>query len=111
MLRTLKNNKKGIVFVTVLMIIIVMMVLAISIVSMNVSQVLTTETEVRRVQAEIIAFGMLAFTFANQASSSPGSYITNTYTLDGTTYNVAATVGPAGSGILGTSNLIINVTY
>ena len=108
MLRTLKNNKKGVVFVTVLMIIIVMMVLAISIISMNVSQVMVAESEVKRIQAEIIAFGAIAYTFANQASSSPGNDITYSTTIGTETFDTVINVGTPVNDI---SPLSINVIY
>ena len=111
MLKQLKNNERGVVFVTVLMIITVMTVLAISVVSMNVNQVMMAESEVRRLQAEILAFGALAYTFTNQASSSPSNYISYLQTLDGETFNIEAVVGPPNSGIYNTSSLTINVTY
>ena len=57
MLRQLKANNQGIVFVTVLMIIIVMMILTVSIVSLNVTQVLRTSGEVKHVQAEYLRLG------------------------------------------------------
>ena len=110
MLRQLRKNEKGIVFVTVLMIIIVMMVLTISIVSINVNQIMLTEGEVKRIQAEILAMGALAYTFANQLSSSPGNTISYTETLDNVTFNVVAQIGAPGSGIMNTATLNIDVT-
>ena len=73
MLKDLKENKHGVVFVTVLLVIIVMMIIAISIISLNVSQVLIAEEEVKRIHGEILASGALAVAFANFESDSPGT--------------------------------------
>jgi len=59
MLRQLRQNERGVVFVTVLMIIIVMMALTVSIVSLNVTQVTRTAGEVKHVQAEHLALGAI----------------------------------------------------
>ena len=108
MLRQLRKNEKGVVFVTVLMIIIVLMVLAISVISMNVSQVMSTEGEVDRIRGEMLGIGMLAQVFA-QASNSAFNSLSSNYLLDNTYYSVDATVGtPDASGL---SNVIINVSY
>lgn len=112
MLKQLKNNKKGVVFVVVLMIIIAMIVLTISIISMNVNQVLISEMEVKRIQAEILATGALAYTFANQLSGSPGDYITYTRTLDNVTFDIISNVSSGCSSCpLGTESLNISVSY
>lgn len=110
MLRDLKNNKKGIVLVTVLMITIVMMILAISVISLNVSQVLMTEGEVKRLQAELIAMGALAYTFANQLSDTAGDNIGYTITIENTTFTVSSNVG-AATGPNNTNSLNIVVSY
>ena len=111
MLRELKNNERGVVFVTVLMIILVMMVLAISVISLNVSQVMTAENEVRRQQAETLAMGAMAYTFANQLSSSPSNQFYMIQNLDGLSFNVFVNLSNTPSGPLGTSNLDITVSY
>lgn len=104
MLKQLQNNEKGIIFVTVLMIIIVMMVLTFSVISMNVSQVSVTESEIRRIQSEIIAMGALARTFANQLSTSSSNNIEYSVVIDGRTYNVVSNIygntGPYGTNAL-----------
>ncbi len=92
MLKSLKNNEKGVIFVTVLMIVIVMMVLVVSIVSMNVSQVTLAENEIRRVQAEILAMGALARTYGNQLSNSTGNFIQYTVDFGNFTYLVTSNV-------------------
>ena len=111
MLKPLKSDKKGVVFVTVLMIIIAMIILTVSIISMNVNQVLISEAEVKRIQAEILAMGALAYTFANQLSNSPGGSITYTQTLDNVTFAVEADVADCPGCPLGTDSLNIYVSY
>lgn len=96
---------------TVLMIIIVMIILTISIISMNVNQVLVSEAEVKRVQAEILAMGALAYTFANQSSGSPGSSIIYEETLDNVTFTVNSQVSACGDCPFGTNSLNIYVSY
>ena len=71
MFRRLKENKHGFIFVTVLMIILVMMVLTISVMSLNVGQVKSTEGEVRRLQAEVLTSGALAQQYASQNIDNP----------------------------------------
>ena len=112
MLRQLKNNEKGVVFVTVLMIILVMMVLAISIISLNVSQVMTSENEVRRQQAEALAMGALVYTFADQLSgAAPVNQYSTIETLDGLPFNVFVNLADSPTTPSGTSNLDITVSY
>ena len=111
MFRQLKNNDRGIIFVTVLMIIIVMTVLTVSMISMNVSQTLLTESEVKRIQAEILAMGAIAYTFANQLSASPSNSLSMSQTIDNVTFNVTADISSTASGPLGTSPINVNVYY
>ena len=110
MFKQLRKNEKGVIYITVLMIILVMMILVISVISMNVNEVMLAENEVNRIRAEMLAFGMLAVTFANQASNSASNYISNVYIFDGRTYNVTSVVGPA-TGPYNTNTLTINVSY
>jgi len=111
MLRQLRNNERGVVFITVTVILMVTMVLALSIVSMNISQTVVTESEVKRVQAEIIAHGAAARIFMNQLTISPG--ISNSWveTHGNTTFTVTSDRDPSGTGIDGTDVLDIRVTY
>ena len=111
MLRDLKQNEKGVVFITVLMIIIVMMTLAISVISVNVSQVMVTEGETKRLQAEILAMGALTRAFANQMSPSPGNNISYPQTLGNITFNLTANLANCPSCPYSTNSLNIYVTY
>ena len=111
MLRQLRENERGVVFVTVLMIIIVMMALTVSIVSLNVTQVTRTAGEVKHVQAEHLALGAIPYLYANQWTASPDNTITYTETLDGTLFTVVANLSGPGLGGYNTNSLSINVTY
>lgn len=111
MLRQLKTNKEGIVFVTVLLIIIVMMILTVTIVSLNVSQVTRTTGEVRNIQAQYLAFGAVPYMYANQWTSTPDSTITYTETLDGRVFTVVADLGGPGLAGYNADSLQVNVTY
>lgn len=111
MLKPLRNNEQGIVFVTVLMIIIVMMTLTVSILSMNVTQVMTTQDEIRRIQARVLAMGAIPYMFANQASGSSANYITYTETLGNITFDVSANISGSGLSDSLTNGLNIQVSY
>ena len=111
MLRQLRQNERGVVFVTVLMIIIVMMALTVSIVSLNVTQVTRTAGEVKHVQAEYLALGAIPYLYANQWTSSPDNVITYTETLDGIPFTVIANLSGPGLGGYNTNKLDITVTY
>ena len=111
MLRQLKHNEKGIVFITVLVLIIVMMVITISIISVNISQVLITESEVRRLQADILLMGALAYTFANQLTDTPSNDITYIQNLNGINFNIQAMIDGTSSGIFDTNEMNIVVSY
>jgi len=111
MLRVFRENNEGIVFVTVLMIIIIMSILTISIIGLNLSQIMLSENEVERLQAEVLATGTLFYTYANQASSSPGTSISMTETLDGKNFSVWANVVNPGTGPFSTNELNISISY
>jgi len=104
-LRNLKNNENGIVFVTVLMIIVVIMTITVGIISLNISQVTFTEQEIQRVKSEMLAMGTLAYVFANQLTSSPSNSISLPQTLDGISYTVNASVN------YGAESALIQVDY
>jgi len=71
MLKDLKNNEHGIVFITVLIVIITTMILAISALSLNISQIKSTENELKYIQAKVLADGGLVRIIANQFSAAP----------------------------------------
>ncbi|MDP8212187.1 MAG: hypothetical protein P9X22_02705 [Candidatus Zapsychrus exili] len=89
MLKNLKNNENGVVFIMVIAIIMVMMVLVISVLSMNTSQVISTEDEVRRIQAETLAMGALDYSFELAENSTLGTGPLYNETIDGTVFSVS----------------------
>jgi type II secretory pathway component PulK len=113
MLKGLKNNQRGIVFITVLIIIIIAMVLAISTLSLNVSQVKSAEDEVRFIQAQALAEGGFGRIYMDQLADAPLDRITYTEQLGNTTFTIDAAVsrgtpGPAGSA---SYKAVANVTF
>ncbi len=111
MLRKLSQNKEGVVFITVLMIIIVMMLLTVTIVSLNVTQTVNTEAEVRRIQAEYLGAGAVSYFYANQTSTTASNFITYTETLDGTVFTVEINLTGPGVPDYDTNSLVTDVTY
>ena len=112
MIRSLKNKENGVVLVTVLMIVLAMMVLTVSIISLNVSQVMTSEKEVRRIQAETLTVGEFTRMFFNQQSTSPGTLMIGTQHLDNTSFSVRSTRGGnAGANFNNTDFINIIITY
>ena len=113
MLSDLKNNKHGVVFVTVLIMIITSMVLTISALSLNISQIKSTENELKYIQAKVLADGGLVRSIQSQFSAAPLSFDSYTETVGDTsftvTYNIdSSTSGPVGSNSVG---LDIIVTF
>ena len=90
MLKDLKNNEKGVVFVTVLIIIVISMVLAVNILSMNISQVTSSEEELKMIQAGILKDGVLAQFYVNQFANSAANSFTYQETMGNTTFTVLA---------------------
>lgn len=110
MLKQLTNNKQGVVFVTVLMTIIVLMVLTMSTISMNISQIASSEEELRRVQAQAFAIGALYYMLANQISTSPGSTMQLSEVIGSYTFNADINIVNDGSGPFSTDPVTITVT-
>lgn len=103
------KNEDGVIFVTVTMIIIVMMVLTVTIISLNVSQVVTTEEETHRLQAGTLAEGILYRIVAQQQTGGGLTY-SSTYNLDGYDFVVSAT-NPGATSIYETEDVRISVDY
>ena len=110
MLKDLKNNNHGVVFVTVLIIIIVTMVLAISALSLNVSQVKSTESELKHLQARILTEGALARILVNQLSGSPTNPISYSETIGNTTFTIVANIDALGAGPPGSRSVPAGIT-
>lgn len=112
MLKDLKNNNRGIIFVTVLIIIIVAMVLSISILSLNVSQITSSEDELKRIQARMIADGALSQMIVQKMTGNPSNFLTYNETIGGTTFVITANIDSTSTGPGGVVNpLTIDVTY
>jgi len=101
MLKDLKNNEHGVVFVTVLIVIITTMVLAVSVLSLNISQIKSAENELRYIQAKVLADGGLVQILSTQFVGTPITTNTYTETIGGTTFTIQSEItpgpGPAGS--------------
>lgn len=97
------KNSRGVVLITVTVMIMVLMVLTVSIMGLNLSQATISEDEVRRVQAEALAFGALSYTLALEAPPTDG---TLDETLDG--HNFAVDVN---SNVSEPDDLVIDVNY
>ncbi|HNV23638.1 MAG TPA: hypothetical protein PLH56_01335 [Candidatus Omnitrophota bacterium] len=110
-IKKISNNEKGVVFILVISIIMVMMILTISILSINTSQVVSTEEEVRRIQAETLAMGAMEYVVALAAN---GVMTDHTYAslfsknMDGTTYNVLYSYGNSSTPPLKQINIQVN---
>jgi len=111
MLKTLQNNNRGVIFVTVLMIIIVMIAITITILSLNVTRVTTAEDEVRRIQAETLATGALSYAVASQQGSTPANNITLQETMGNTLFSVDILRSTSATGPNATDPLTISVSY
>ncbi len=125
MLRNLKKNKQGFVFVMILVTIIVMMVLVISVISVNLTHTMATEGEIKRMRAEQIAYGYRdvarhwAHTtlddqdlIASNGFRRTGFWFNQSVKIDGTLYNpIYYMTIDNTDGLYGTSPLIINVVY
>ncbi len=104
MLKELKNNKQGVVFITVLMTIIILMILAVSILSLNVSQIMTTETDIKKIKAETLMMGILGYTYASQLNGSALNLFIINETLDDIIFS-------SMSNLVSPGNLTITITY
>ena len=111
MLRDLKKNNDGLVLVTVLMVIIAMLVITLTMLSLNVSQVMTTEREVKRLQAETLGLGVLTYAFFNQMNNPSPTTINDTEYLDNVDYSYTATTDSSPAGLYETYPLNVTVNY
>jgi hypothetical protein len=105
MIRDLRKNKNGIVFIVVVMIIMVMMTLVVTLLSLNVSQTFMTEGEYRRTKAEILATGLLFASVANKINNSSMGNFSRNETLDGQNFAIDVDVGVGADK---TMNIIID---
>lgn len=90
MFKQLRKNKSGIILITVLIISMVMAIIAVGILSLNVSQVMTGEDVTRSIVAEYFGRMILWMIYYNSMSGQPISSSAQ-QTIDGTTYTAAIT--------------------
>lgn len=113
-IQKLRTNNSGIIFVTVLVLLVVMIVVTISIVSMNVSQVMVTESEVKRIQAEMLAQSAVDYFNATQQINgvTPNSTtFSQIFPGSGVTYDVTINKDTTKAGLNSTDNLMIIIDY
>ena len=85
----IKNDQKGVVLVTVIVITLVMMILAVGLLGLNVSQVTQGEREVERIQAKHLAMGAWWDAYTNLYSGGdPTAGPPQTQVLDGKTFTI-----------------------
>ena len=111
MLKISKTNEKGVVFITVLAIIIITMILTISIISLNVSQVMVTEREARRIVAEQFCKGCMEMLIANQLIDPTSNYYTETVQLGNIEYTCESALDTSGTGPFGEDALNCDIQY
>ena len=113
MLRELRNNNRGIIFGTVLIIIIVAMVLAISVLSLNISQVKSSEDELKHIQARALSDGVFEQLLASKVSGNPGNTISYSEPLGNITFAVNVDIDGTGSGPVDSASvpMTIDVTF
>ena len=110
------GTQNGIVFVTVLMIIITMMIVTVTVVSLNLGQVITTEGEIQRMQAQELATGLIYYTHGttqvtNPLPANPLAIAHAAENMDGQIFTPTVNVGASGTGLDGTRLVTIRIAY
>jgi Tfp pilus assembly protein PilX len=105
------NNTGGFVFVTVLTIVIVMMIVAVSILSMNISQTMVTEKEIDRIQAEVLAAGAVSYALTEKNNDPNSDSKTITQQIDQNTFSVTTSITNDSSGPFDTQPMKVEVNY
>jgi len=108
MICRLKFKKKGFVFVTVVMMIVIMALITLSVISLNSSQSINAEKEIKRLQAESLGIGA---TQAMLLDANITSQVNFNQTMDGTDFTVTTGVTNNDSGPFGTDPLQVQVQY
>ena len=109
MLKDLKNNEHGIVFVTVLIVILTTMVLAVSALSLNISQIKSTENELKYIQARILADGGLVQILSTQFVGTPITSNTYNETVGDTIFTIQSN-STGGAGPVGSASAPLDIT-
>lgn len=108
MMQKFKMDKSGFVFVTVIMIIAVMAIITLSVISLNSSQTINVEKEVKRIQAEALGIGVAQ---ALLMDPDIGTSVTFDQTMDGTDFTVLDAVTDDNLGPFGTDTLEVQIQY
>ena len=108
MLKNLKKNEQGVVFVTVLIVILTTMVLAVSALSLNISQIKSTENELKYIQARTLADGGLFQILSTQFVGTPITSNTYTETVGDTTFTIESDI-TAGAGPVGSNSIPLDI--
>jgi len=113
MLRDLQKNNHGVVFVTVLIIIIVSMILAMSVVSLNVSQIKSVEAEIQYIQAKALAEGALSNMFITRTLNEDMNTFIGSETVGSTTFTLIGQIDTSGTGPIGLNcvPMYVNASY
>ncbi|MCA9392770.1 MAG: hypothetical protein KC897_06210 [Candidatus Omnitrophica bacterium] len=105
-----KLDNQGVVLITVVVIILLILMLVTSIISMNVSQILLSEDEYKRLQNQVLAEATLNLVYGEmQTTGTPAMSDSFTFTLNNITHTASYSLSPGG--LLGASIVDINVTY
>ena len=106
-----RKREEGVVFVLVLGVIMTLMVLVVSLMSVSVSQVSSSEDEVRRLQAEVLGEGWLGYTLAQGFLNGTVSEGTSMETVGNTTFTLSTNiVGASLPGYQG-NKILVRVVY
>ena len=111
MLKDIRNNNSGIVFVTVLAIVISMMILTMSVISLNSSQTILVEDEVKRLQAEMLALGYFSYLHSNLVVDPTTVFTPTTQPLGSITYSINQDPIGISTGPLSTNTVGFTITY
>lgn len=105
-----RKNESGMVLVVATTFILAMSLVVIGILSRNVSQGLSADTQFKKIQAEQLARGAWwqAYGALSTGASIPSNY---TITQHGVTYSINFSVGTAGTGPNNTTPVLININY
>ncbi|MFA5060223.1 MAG: hypothetical protein WC676_06300 [Candidatus Omnitrophota bacterium] len=108
-LKTKKNNKSGIVLITVVIIIFTLMILAVGLLSTNTNQALMSQHQIDRIKAEQLAKGAFWYNYHNLTASAGALPPPPTETMDGKTYSITQT-NSVGTGPNGTDTFSFQVS-
>ena len=103
------NTNEGVVLITVVIVVIVTMILAVSLIGIAVSQNISNQHQIERIQAEQVAKGIMWNNYMNLYPGA-GAVPNGIIPLDGRNYVYTINPGPVGTGPNGTDPFAIQVT-